>query len=153
VDEVLAAELAAYGQHAFDQMGAVARRVGEDGLNVKPLGDGTNAVGSLVVHCVGVCEFWLGHVGLGRATARDRDAEFEARPDLAEVERVLAGAGAQMADDLRRLAAGEGQPSEWRDVLIADGSDRSLGLHVLEELYQHLGHMELAADILAAARR
>ena len=30
-----------------------------------------------------------------------------------------------------------------------DESDGAIVLHVLEELYQHLGHMELAADALA----
>jgi hypothetical protein len=31
-----------------------------------------------------------------------------------------------------------------------DRSDGSLVLHVLEELYQHLGHLELTADAVAA---
>ncbi len=31
----------------------------------------------------------------------------------------------------------------------SDTSDASVVIHVIEELYQHLGHMELAADALA----
>ena len=35
-------------------------------------------------------------------------------------------------------------------VLAGGTSDTSIVLHVLEELYQHLGHAELAADALLA---
>ena len=53
----------------------------------------------------------------------------------------------QAAEDLARLGAGEGIDQGGRQFLLdADMSDASVVLHVVEELYQHLGHMELAAD-------
>ena len=39
-----------------------------------------------------------------------------------------------------------------RFLLDGDTSDASVVLHVLEELYQHLGHIELTADALVGPR-
>ena len=62
----------------------------------------------------------------------------------------------------RDLPPGRGRPprpsrpvrdsphSEGRAFLDVDDTDASLVLHVIEELFQHLGHAELAADALAA---
>jgi hypothetical protein len=54
------------------------------------------------------------------------------------------------ASDLARLEAGEGSDELGgrSHLLDGDGSDASAVLHVLEEAYQHLGHMELAAGCL-----
>ena len=52
-----------YVRLAFDQMLAVAERLGDERVNERPLGPTTNAVAALIVHCCGVSEFWLGHVG------------------------------------------------------------------------------------------
>jgi hypothetical protein len=54
---------------------------------------------------------------------------------------------------VRALDAGEASPAHapLRQTLEdADASDAALVLHVLEELYQHLGHMQVTADALAA---
>lgn len=52
----------------------------------------------------------------------------------------------QTVADLRRIEAGEATGGRERD--LPDRSDGSVVLHVLEELFQHLGHAELAADAL-----
>jgi uncharacterized protein (DUF952 family) len=96
-----------------------------------------------------VCEFWLGHVALGRASVRDREAEFEQVAWLLELEQLVARTTAQVAADLEALSAGRGTGSDVRAFLPAGGTDESLVLHVIEELYQHLGHMESAVDALA----
>lgn len=94
-----------YLRHGFDQLLRVADRLGDEALNTRPLGQGTNAVAALIVHCCGVTEFWLGHVALGEPSNRDRTAELSATGTLSE-------------------------------------------LHVIEELFQHLGHADLTADFL-----
>ncbi len=138
-----------YLDAAFTRMLEVARRAGRH-LDARPLGDGTNSISGLVFHCTQVAEFWLGHVALGRPSARDRDAEFTRRLTLRQAEELVDAARARAASDLAALARGEGVETELRGVLPESGSDESVVLHVLEELYQHLGHMEVTLDALVA---
>lgn len=141
----------AYMHLAFDQMLAVADRLGDDKVNERPISPRTNAVAGLIVHCCGVVEFWFGHVGLGRASHRDRDDEFTKQATVAELHGLVASALAQVDADLVVLDAGDvASPfAEGRVFLCgADRSDASLVLHVIEELFQHLGHCEIAADAL-----
>ena len=79
----------AYLRHAFDQMLTVVDTLGEPLINQPPTATGTNAVGALVLHRCAVCEFWLGHVALGRPTTRDRAAEFSCRTTLDECRAVV----------------------------------------------------------------
>jgi hypothetical protein len=52
--------------------------------------------------------------------------------------------------DIASLDAGEGCDDGGRQFLEeGDTSDAAVVLHVLEELYQHLGHMNLTVDALA----
>ena len=140
-------EEAEYLDAALGAMVEVAVRAGRH-LNVRPHGKGTNSVGALVVHCCAVCELWLGHVALGRADRRDRDAEFAARTQLVHLEAAVERTRHRSRDDLAALAREPGRASELRAHLPAGGTDRALVLHVLRELHQHLGHMELAIDAL-----
>jgi uncharacterized damage-inducible protein DinB len=138
-----------YLRHAFDQLLAVADRLGDDLVNERPHGEGTNAVAALIVHCCGVVEFWLGHVALGEANTRDREAEFSRTATVAELHDLVAAAMARAVGHLARLEAGEGTDEGGRQFLPGgDTSDASVVLHVVEELFQHLGHAELAADAL-----
>lgn len=140
---------AAYVEHALEQLLGVAVRVGPR-LHDRPAGPGTNSVGALVLHCTEVCEFWLGHLALGRPSHRDRDAEFVATPSLQELRDRVARTTAQVGRDLVAAAAGEGgHPSELRVFAVGDGSDEDLVLYLLKELHQHLGHAELSADVFA----
>jgi hypothetical protein len=98
-----------------------------------------------------VAEFWLGHVALGRPTTRDRDAELSSTASVAELHDLVEATLATAAADLRALEAGEGRDAGGRQFLLdGDTSDASVVIHVLEEAFQHLGHMELTADALLA---
>lgn len=134
---------------AFDGLLAAADRLDAAALNRRPHGEGTNAPAALVVHCCGVCEFWLGHVALGRPSHRDRDAELVAEATHAELRELVAATRTQVAADLDALDRGDGgMPNEVRAFLPGDGGDDEAVLHALEELYQHLGHLEVTADAL-----
>lgn len=136
-------------RHAFRQMLGVADRLGDDLVNERPLGPQTNAVAALIIHCCEVSEFWLGHVALGRPSDRDRESEFSRTATVEELHQLVCRTVATTVADLQRLESGEGQDDGGRQFLHGgDTSDASVVLHVLEELYQHLGHMELAADAL-----
>jgi hypothetical protein len=144
----------AYLRHAFAQMLGVADRLGDERVNLRPHGEGTNSVAALVVHCCGVTEFWLGHVALGRPTTRDRDAEFSTTASVAELHELVAATLATATADIRALEAGEGRDGGGRRSLLdGDTSDASVVIHVVEEVYQHLGHMELSADALLVDQR
>jgi uncharacterized damage-inducible protein DinB len=137
--------------HAFDQMLAVAGRVPEPLLNTRPHGEGTNSIASLVVHCCGVVEYWLGHVALGEPSTRDREGEFSATATLAELRELVAATTAGAARFLDRLDTGSVTDVARRPPLYGgDTSDAAIVLHVLEECFQHLGHAELTADALTA---
>lgn len=140
-----------YLRRAFDRMLVVADRLGDDLVNERPHGEGTNAVAALVVHCCGVTEFWLGHVALGEPSARDREAEFSTTATVAELHERVTEALTRAVRHLERLEAGEGTDEGGRQFLPGgDTSDASVVLHVVEELYQHLGHVELTADALGS---
>jgi len=151
--ELTPATASGYVRLAFDRMLAVADRLGDDRVNVRPIGADTNSVAALVVHCCGVSEFWLGHVGLGRESHRERATEFSSTATVAELHALVDVAVRQLDADLLALDAGaaESAYAEGRQFLKVDpASDASLALHVIEELFQHLGHAELAADALLA---
>lgn len=139
-----------YVRLAFDQMLVVADRLGDAEVNERPIGPDTNAVAAIVVHCCGVAEFWLGHVGLGRASQRDRDGEFSRTATVAELHALVDATQRQIEADLAALDAGatSAHGAVRQFLTVADESDASLVLHVIEELFQHLGHCEIAADAL-----
>ena len=140
-----------YVRLAGHQMLDVAELLGDDRVNRRPPGSNTNSVAALITHCCGVSEFWLGCVGLGRDTARDRDAEFTAVASVPELRAMVEAMLEQTAADIRALDAGAAdlRHRELASTLEGgDSSDAALVLHVLEELFQHLGQMELTADAL-----
>lgn len=143
----------AYLRYAFGQMLAVATTLGDPLLDQRPTASGTNPVGALVLHCCTVSEFWLGHVALGRQTTpRDREAEFSRRTTLLECREAVGVALQQAEQDLRRLAQGEGVPHDARRRLHGGvGDDDAVFLHLLEEVFQHLGQMEVTRDVLLRA--
>ena len=140
-----------YMRHAFRQMLGVADRLGDDGVNERPLGVDTNAVAALIVHCCAVTEFWIGHVALGRPTSRDRESEFSTTATVTELHALVESTLVRVSEDLAAIDEGRVQPDRTgRQFLeVGDESDGAIVVHVIEELYQHLGHMELAADALA----
>ena len=136
-----------YLEAAMEGLLDVAASAGEH-LNTRPAGEGTNSVAALIVHCCAVCEFWLGHVALGRSSGRERDSEFAARADLDELRTLSRRAVEQASADLVALSAGRGRPSEIRQFATGGGSDAAVVQYVLRELHVHLGHAELARDTL-----
>lgn len=95
-------------------------------------------------------EFWFGHVALRRPSDRDREAEFSEVESLHDLHRRVAACVSTASRDLEQIAAGlGGGVNSARDFLPGtDRSDSALVLYVLKELFQHLGHIELAADAL-----
>lgn len=150
--ELTPATCRAYAGFAFAQMMAVAERLGDDLVNERPPGPDTNAVAAIVIHCCGVAEFWWGHVGVGRESQREREQEFSRTATVDELHALVDATQRQLDVDLDALEAGATSDYAAGRQFLAGGdeSDGSLVLHVIEELFQHLGHCELTADALSA---
>jgi Protein of unknown function (DUF664) len=154
VMELAPATAELYIRHAFSQMRGVADRLGDGLVNTRPVAHQTNAVAALIVHCCAVTEFWIGHVALGRPSRRDREAEFSTTATVGELHAMVDATLAQVDKDLAAIESGKTQPDRTGRQFLLEGdegaalTDSAIVLHVLEELYQHLGHMEIAADAL-----
>lgn len=141
-----------YLRHGFGQMLEAVDRLGDDLINVKPHGPTTNSVAALVVHCCELTKYWLGHVGLGKPNERDRDAEFHATATVAELHARVEEAIAQAVVDIEQLNVGVTALDNEARLFLPNGdtSDASVFLHVVEEIFQHVGHMDLTVDALTS---
>lgn len=143
-----------YVRHAFSGMERVLERLDDQTVNARPAEWGTNSVAGLVVHCCELAPSWFELPGLGRASVRDRDTEFTTEAGIAELRDRIAAAVEKTSAVLGDFLAGPtALDHPLREFLPgSDQSDGALVLHVLEELFQHLGHMEVTADAVEAGR-
>ena len=137
-----------YVRHAFAGMDRVLDRLDDETVNERPEGWGTNSVAGLIVHCCELAPSWFEMPGLGRDGERDREAEFAAVADVAGLRDRIAAAVERTSALIDEFVTGPTVPDHpFRDFMPGtDRTDGALALHVLEELYQHLGHMEVTAD-------
>jgi len=138
---------------ALDAMVAIIEELGDDLANRRLDIPGTNSPYVLLEHCLGVMEFWAGHLVAGRPTSRDRDAEFLAHGPVAGIAARARRAREQFHGD----AAGAHLSAPLRNPPAPDDADLPLGrtqggalFHVYEELAQHRGQMEASRDVLRA---
>ncbi|MGH9093996.1 MAG: hypothetical protein ACRDXE_02440, partial [Acidimicrobiales bacterium] len=70
---------------ALGAMVAIVEDLGDELANRRPDIDATNTPYVLLTHCLGVLEYWGGHMVAGRPVGRDREAEFAASGPVAEL--------------------------------------------------------------------
>ena len=140
-----------YADHAVDTLTSIVTSLG-DLSNQRPDLPGANSPYAIMTHCLGVMAYWGGHVVAGRDVPRDRAAEFTATGRVTD----LVAAAQQAKIQFRADALTADPPAPPRqaarrgpDVLEVRSQGHAL-LHVLEELYQHLGQAELTRDLLLA---
>lgn len=135
----------------LSSMTEILRDLGDELANRTPDLPGANSPYAIVFHCVAVIEYWAGSVIAGLKIPRDRAAEFIATGQVDDlITRV---------DDVRACLP------EWVDVALREGiRDRTVVgttrpelatatpewvlTHLVRELAQHLGQLELTRDIL-----
>jgi hypothetical protein len=144
-----------YVDQALDGMVTIVGGLGDETASSRPDLDGANSPYAILTHCLGVMEFWGGYAVAGRTIDRDREAEFLAEGHVADLMRRTAEARRQVEGDIADLEAlapprGSPEPGDEKDLPIWRTQGGVL-LHILEELYQHLGQMELSRDTLLAA--
>lgn len=139
-----------YVRHAFAGMERVLGRLDDDTVNLRPPQWGTNSVAGLIVHCCELAPSWFEMPGMGRDSVRDRDAEFAAVATVAELRERIAVAVERTSALIGEFVDGPTAADHpFREFMPGtDRSDGALVLHVAEELFQHLGHMEVTADAL-----
>lgn len=146
--------VASYADRAVDALTAIVTGLGDDLANQRPDLPGANSPYVILRHCLGVMEFWGGQVVAGREVHRDRDAEFRAQGPVAELAAAAQAAKRQLRSDLAvadPAAPVRGtHPTTGRGELEMASQGHAL-LHILEELYQHLGQAEITRDLLRAS--
>jgi len=137
----------------LEAMTSIVEELGDELANARPALPGANAPYSILMHCLGVMEFWGGEMVAGRPIQRDRDAELVATGPVAEVRERVAVSRARFVEDLGRLDA-RARPThplpEDDAGLPFDRSQAGVVVHVFHELAQHLGQLEITSDLLRA---
>lgn len=145
-----------YADQALDGMCRIAVELGDDLANRRPRVPGANTAYGLVTHCLGVANYWAGGLVAGRHVERDRDAEFRATGPVDQLVLLVEQGKAQLAAD---VAAAEPaaplrrQPDQGYEGPPQPLTQGSVLLHVLEELCQHHGQLELIRDVLRVESR
>ncbi len=136
---------------ALDGMVAIVTELGDDVANRRPDLPGANSPYVILTHCLGVMEYWGGGVVAGRPIERDRDAEFRAAGEVAELVDRTRRARAQLEADLAGLDP-FAPPRTPRPGLSNPRNTTQGGalIHLYEELAQHRGQMEGCRDVLLA---
>jgi len=124
--------------------------LGDELANTAPPLPGANTPYQLVFHCCGMLEWWTRQAILGEDVDRDRAAEFAASGTVEQLRSRVEQVVFQLEGDLARIdldAPLRGPYADYGGTPIAE-SARGAMLHVLEELAQHHGHLEITRDVL-----
>lgn len=144
----------------FTSMAGILTVLGDDLANRRPDLPGANSCYAIVNHCIGVVDYWAGSFIAGQRIPRDRDSEFTATGRVDEL--------------LERLMALQQRFPAWVEVAVTEGiRDRSVAagvrggttraavlatatpewalLHILHDIAQHVGHLEITRDLLLSA--
>ena len=137
---------------SLDGIGNVLDGLDDESVNQKPIGWGTNSIAGLIVHCCELAPSWFQTPGLGRESVRDRESEFTTTATINDLRDRIANAKATLEPLVTEFTEGPtALDHEFRAFLPGgDESDGSLVLHIFEELFQHLGHMEVTAEAIAS---
>ena len=87
----------------LDGMLEIITRLGDDHVNQRLDLPSANSPYAILTHCLGVMDYWAGHVVAGRDVRRDRDAEFRAAGTGADLLDRVHQARRQLKSDLSNL--------------------------------------------------
>jgi hypothetical protein len=141
---------------ALHGMAEILAELGDDLANQRPDLPGANTPYAIVTHCLGVVEYWAGHLVAGRDVVRDRDAEFVAFGPVDELLRRVDAARGQLRADVAAAdprAPLRSTPAAGLQDMRPDLSQGAALQHVYEELAQHRGQLEITADLLRSMSR
>ncbi len=150
-DSRITEELAYFIDRALDGMSMIVTTLGDEKANRAPDLPCANSPYVILMHCLGVMEYWVGHIALGRPSNRDRPAEFRAKGNVAGLVEKVNAAKVRLREDLTRVRLADDvaiMPPPPYDSPTEDLTQSTVLLHVLEEMAQHHGQMEITRDVL-----
>lgn len=143
--------LLTFALDAFDRVTSIVASLDDETANSDLGLPGSNSPYQILAHCLGMMRHWSSTVARGVPVPRDREAEFTASGPVPALLEQAAYARAAFVDDVAALDL-DAAPADPRDRTDFYGhSNAGVLLHVLGELTQHLGHLEITRDALAAA--
>jgi hypothetical protein len=135
----------------LDKMAEIIAEMHDEEVNRRPDLPGANSAYQIVFHSCAVLEWWTHSAILGKVVDRDRPAEFQATGTVPALLRRIETVRAQLLRDLKGMdldAPLQGSArDEYADTPVAKSTGGVL-LHMLEELAQHHGHLELTRDLV-----
>ncbi|MFF0707219.1 MULTISPECIES: mycothiol transferase [Gordonia] len=138
----------------WDGILATLDGVADADLNSRLPVAGSNAPYAIVHHCIEMTRWWLGTFGCGLDLPRDRSGEFEAtgtRDDLVvRIAQVRADMDVWATRMLRNGIAGRDARGTRASVDLDTVTPQWVVLHVVHELAQHLGQLQVTRDLLSA---
>lgn len=151
MDDWLAAALDTV-ERCWSVMTAVLEDLDPADLGRRPPLPGANSPYAIVHHCVEMSRWWLGAFGCGLDLPRDRSAEFVAEGEraqlLARVEQVRIDTIGWTKQMLQQGVAGRDAQGTTASTDLQTVTPQWVVLHVVHELAQHLGHLQLTRDVL-----
>jgi uncharacterized damage-inducible protein DinB len=142
-----------FADHALRAMADIAEQLGDDLANRAPELPGANSPFAILTHCLGVTEYWAGATVAGRQIRRDRESEFTASGDVAGLLERTEAARLRLHDDvagLDSLAVPTHVVRDPDEPVPYTETKGAVLFHIMEELFQHLGQMEITRDMLQA---
>lgn len=142
-----------FARRAFSGMTAALEELGDELANTPPALPGANSPYAIVHHCTAVADYWIGHAIAGRAVERDRPSEFTRTGSVTDLKARIDSLFVRLAADLRGVAPGaapRNTPPRSFQGPERDLTAAGIQLHVLEELAQHHGQVEMTRDFLLA---
>jgi hypothetical protein len=134
----------------LQRMTDIVAELGDDLANTVPDLPGANSAYAIVVHCCGMLEWWTRAGVKGLSVDRDRDAEFVAHGTVDALRARVQQVTAQLSADLAAIDPGaplRGDAGHYGGTPVGANARGAL-LHILEELAQHHGHLELTRDVV-----
>ncbi|MEE9247245.1 MAG: DUF664 domain-containing protein [Dehalococcoidia bacterium] len=133
-----------------------------EALNWRPLDGETNSVAAIAAHMCGVTIWWIVQGLAGEDAGRDRDSEFRAVVDDQGLitfwgERTTLPSLIERAKSTVESTSEGFQADALDDVInmprMAPCTKRWAFVHTIDELAQHLGHMELTIQLWAGGEK
>lgn len=132
----------------LDEMVDLVAALDDETANAVPDLPGANSAYQILTHCLGMVRQWTGEHVLAEPTGRDRAAEFEAHGDVADLVTRAGSVRDRLVADLARMEPGMRIPGRPGTDTFWGKDVEGVLLHVLEELCQHLGHLEITRDLV-----
>ncbi|WP_131105864.1 DUF664 domain-containing protein [Ornithinimicrobium sufpigmenti] len=133
----------------LDEMIEVVSALDDETANTVPDLPDANSAYQILSHCLGMARQWTAEHVLDESTGRDRAAEFRAQGEVADLVARARMSRDQIAGDLARMEPGMQVPGRPGADSFWSHDVEGILLHVLEELCQHLGHLEITRDLVS----